>query len=84
MNKTYKIPAIQGESALQTAISLMLRRYLESERNFAHEDPALVPGLMALRFAWWLFDHAEELEATAVQVEVERTKEGGPADHSLP
>jgi hypothetical protein len=53
----------------------MLRRYLESDGTFAHKDPAIAPGLVALRFAWWLFDHPEELEA--VQVEVERNRNGG-------
>jgi hypothetical protein len=75
MNKGYEIPTIQGESSLQVAISLMLRRYLESDGTFAHKDPAIARGLVALRFAWWLFDHPEELEA--VQVEVERNRNGG-------
>jgi hypothetical protein len=69
MNKSYEIPAVQGESALQMAISLMLRRYMESEGTLTDEDPPLTPGLMALHFAWWLFDHPEELEAAAVQME---------------
>jgi hypothetical protein len=29
---------------------------------------------MALRFAWWLFDHPEELEATTVEMEVGNPK----------
>lgn len=77
MNKGYDIPAIQGESALQMAVSLMLRRYMESDETPASEDPAGAPGLMALRFAWWLLDHAEELEAASVQMETERNKNGG-------
>ncbi len=77
MNKGYDIPAIQGESALQMAVSLMLRRYMESDGTCAREDPASAPGLMALRFAWWLLDHPEELEAAAVQMEAERNRNGG-------
>jgi hypothetical protein len=77
MNNGYEIPRIQGESALEMAISLMLRRYMETDGTFAHEDPKIVPGLMALRFAWWLFDHPEDLEAAAVQVEAERNKKSG-------
>ena len=77
MNKGYDIPAIQGVSALQMAVSLMLRRYMESDETPASEDPAGAPGLMALRFAWCLLDHAGELEAAAVQMETERNKNGG-------
>ena len=77
MNKKYEIPAVQNESALQMAISLMLRRYMESEGTLTDEDPALTPGLMALHFAWWLFDHPEELEAAAVQVEASRDRKNG-------
>jgi hypothetical protein len=74
VNKGYDIPAIQGESALQMAISLMLRRYMESDETPASEDPAGAPGLMALRFAWWLLDHAEELEAAPCKWKRRETK----------
>jgi len=32
---------------------------------------------MALRFAWWLFDRPEELEAAAVKMEAERNRKAG-------
>jgi hypothetical protein len=76
VNKGYDIPAIQGESALQIAVSFMLRRYMASDGTCVSEDAASAPGLMALRFAWWLLDHPEELEAAAVQMEAERNRNG--------
>jgi hypothetical protein len=72
VNKGYDIPAIQGESALLMAVSLMRIRYMESDETPASEDPA--PGLMALRFAWWLLDHAEELEAAPCKWKRSETK----------
>jgi|HubBroStandDraft_6_1064221.scaffolds.fasta_scaffold3533264_1 hypothetical protein len=63
--KNYVIPEIQGDTALRKAVSLMLKRFMESERLPA-ADPAVAPGMLALRFAWWLLDHPEELEAAAV------------------
>ena len=63
--KDYVIPEIQGDTALRKAVSLMLKRFMESEPLPA-SDPALAPGMLALRFAWWLLDHPEELEAAAV------------------
>ena len=38
------------------------------------DDPALAPGVVALRFARWLFDHAEELKAAAVEIEGKKLK----------
>jgi hypothetical protein len=63
--KNYVIPEIQGDTALRKGVSLMLKRFMESERLPA-ADPAAAPGLLALHFAWWLLDHPEELEAAAV------------------
>jgi hypothetical protein len=69
MSTVYQIPAVQGETALQKAISIMLRRYMQTHAATMAPDPAIAPGVVALRFAWWLFDHAEELEAIAVGME---------------
>lgn len=74
MGKAYQIPPIQGVTGLQKAISVMLRRYMESYGGTVPSDPATAPGVMALRFAWWLFDHPEELEATTVEMEVGNPK----------
>jgi len=63
--KNYVIPEIQGDTALRKAASLMLKRFMESER-LPPADPAVAPGILALYFAWWLLDHPEELEAAAV------------------
>jgi hypothetical protein len=65
-----EIPEIQGDTGLRKAISLMLRKYIESEA-----DPKATPADLALGFAWWLFDHPEELEAA--QVEAEGKKKRG-------
>jgi hypothetical protein len=69
MSSVYQIPAVQGKTALQKAISIMLRRYMQTQSLTMPADPATAPGVVALRFAWWLFDHAEELEAVAVGME---------------
>ena len=63
--KNYVIPELQGDTALRKAASLMLKRFMESER-LPPADPAVAPGILALYFAWWLLDHPEELEAAAV------------------
>jgi hypothetical protein len=63
--KNYVIPEIQGDTALRKAASLMLKRFMESER-LPPADPAAAPGMLAMHFAWWLLDHPEDLEAAAV------------------
>lgn len=74
MTSTYEIPEIQGDTGLQKAISFMLRQYMQTCTDSMPSDPAIAPGLVALRFAWWLFDHPEELEAAAVEMEGEQVK----------
>lgn len=73
MTNTYQIPAVQGEIGLQKAVSVMLRRYLQTYAP-SMPDPAVAPGVLALRFAWWLLDHPEELEAAAVEMEGKKLK----------
>ena len=68
MTQKYEFPPVQGETSLQKAISVMLRRYMESHAGSLPADP----GMLALQFAWWLFDHPEELEAAAVEMEGKR------------
>lgn len=70
LTQNYEIPAVQGETGLQKAISVMLRRFMEINAAALPADP----GMLALRFAWWLFDHPEELEATAVEMESMKLK----------
>lgn len=70
MTQKHEIPPVQGETALQKAISVMLRRYMESHAAMLPSDP----GMLALKFAWWLFDHPEELEAAAVEMEGKKEK----------
>ena len=70
MTHNYDIPAMQGETELQKAISVMLRRFMEINVASLPTDP----GILALRFAWWLFDHPEELEAIAVEMESMKLK----------
>jgi hypothetical protein len=42
---------------------------MESSAASVPSDPSVAPGEMALRFAWSLFDHPEELEAATVEME---------------
>jgi len=46
----------------------MLRRFLETE-VLPDRDVDDAMGIVALHFAWWLLEHAEDLEETIVQLE---------------
>ena len=66
--KKFAVPPVQGDTPLQKAISIMLRRFMESE-VLPEGDVNDAVGMVALRFAWWLLEHPEDLEATIVQLE---------------
>jgi hypothetical protein len=61
-------PPVQGDTPLQKAVSIMLRRFLETE-VLPDRDVDDAMGIVALHFAWWLLEHAEDLEETIVQLE---------------
>jgi hypothetical protein len=69
MSPSPQMPELQGDTGLRKAISRMLQRYMQSEA-----DPAATPAQLALGFAWWLFDHPEELEAAQVEAEGKKKK----------
>jgi hypothetical protein len=77
VNKGYDIPAIQGESALQMAVSLMLRRYMESDETPRERRPSGCSRTHGSSVCLVVVGPCGRIRGCAVQMETERNKNGG-------
>jgi hypothetical protein len=68
MASGYAIPLING-TPRQQAVAALLGDFMERYRGCARPNTEYAVETVALRFALWLVDHPQELEATTKEME---------------